>query len=543
MAGKTIKQLETTFEQLYDRLLRGQLADDEFRAEVDRLRVKDDEGHLWRMGRYTGQWYRYDEGQWVRGMPPERLAVDGAPSARSGAAAEGRARRPASRWLVAALVILLLGASVTLLVGWNADWEGASPLAFATATPAPQSSPTQAPGRPSRIPTTVPPSPSPPLSSPAPPPPTAIHRPEAAKPPTGAATSGSTATLGTRAVTETTAVADTATVTGSAVAINTATVATASPTRTPEPSASPVPTPTRPAATAPLPQPTKASPAGQIFFPVYDPDPTRRTFDIYAVRLGSGTRELVAGQASQPALSPDAKRLAYRSWDKSQRGIAVLELTSGHTWRWIESAEAARPSWSPDGQNIVFPSRQEADRNWRIYRTTGEEFATVRRQGADIFGRVPVWLADGRIVYWDCPLANCGLYVMEGDGTGPVRLTTAEGDTGPSASPDGQQIAFMSNRSGNWEIYLVPSHASAGTEVKRLTQNGARDGLPAWSPDGRWLAFASDRDGTWAVWAMRPDGSGLRRLFDLGGSLEGEVADAEPREQDGWPAETMAWGP
>jgi TolB protein len=276
---------------------------------------------------------------------------------------------------------------------------------------------------------------------------------------------------------------------------------------------------------------------------VYDANPDRRTFDIYAVRLETGKREVVAGQASQPAISFDGQRLAYRSWDRGQRGLMVLELTDGHAWRWIEFAEAARPNWSPDDQNIVFPSRQESDRRWRIYRTIGLEFTLIRRHGGDIFGRVPIWLSDGRIVYWDCPLDKCGLYVMHSDGTDPLRLTTAEHDTGPAASPDGQRVAFMSNRSGNWEVYVVDSTVAEGAETRQLTQNAARDGLPTFSPDGKWIAFVSDRGGTWAVWAIRPDGSDLQKLFALGGSLEGEIAYAQPDEQGGWTSETMAWGP
>jgi Tol biopolymer transport system component len=103
----------------------------------------------------------------------------------------------------------------------------------------------------------------------------------------------------------------------------------------------------------------------------------------------------------------------------------------------------------------------------------------------------------------------------------------------------------MSDRDGNWEIYVVNTHGGVGqTEqgLKRLTKSAARDGLLAWSPDGKWLAFATDRDGVWAIWAMRPDGSGQRKLFDLGGPLEGEIANVPPEDQSGWSLETIAWG-
>jgi Tol biopolymer transport system component len=171
----------------------------------------------------------------------------------------------------------------------------------------------------------------------------------------------------------------------------------------------------------------------------------------------------------------------------------------------------------------------------------GLEFDRVRRHGGDILGRVPFWLADGRIVYWECPQNKCGLYVMQSDGTNPTRLTEYEHDTAPAASADGSRIAFMSNRDGNWEIYVIGTDRQQ--ELQRLTRNSARDGLPTWSPDGRWLAFVTDRDGVWAVWVMRADGSGQRKLFELDGPLEGKIAGVAPYIRHDWTWESVAWGP
>ncbi len=48
----------------------------------------------------------------------------------------------------------------------------------------------------------------------------------------------------------------------------------------------------------------------------------------------------------------------------------------------------------------------------------------------------------------------------------------------------------------------------------RLTNSPSSDGLPVWSPDGQWIAFRSDRGGGWAIYAMRADGSDLRKIVD-----------------------------
>jgi len=62
----------------------------------------------------------------------------------------------------------------------------------------------------------------------------------------------------------------------------------------------------------------------------------------------------------------------------------------------------------------------------------------------------------------------------------------------PDISPDGQYVAFQSNRSGAWQLWLVKAD---GTGLRRLTHSGANDVTPVWSPDGAKIMFASDRAG------------------------------------------------
>jgi Tol biopolymer transport system component len=518
-----ISELEQNYQQLHEKLLRGELDEDEFKTQVEQLRFTDDHGDEWKIGWYTGKWYRNDEGQWVQGTPEDQPAPGTSPP-KAGAPPppeNRRSQRSLTPCLVVSLVALLLVASITLIVGWNSGWwspveEDATAVAEITDTETP-ALPTDTP-----IPT------EPPRASP-------TNVPTTSASPTNTAVTASgpsrtpAPTATQRQLTRT---------------------PTATPTRTRRPTSTVTASQTSTAAGTPTATqrafPTSApSLAGQIYFPVYDSDPDRRTFDIYVMQLASGRRNVVVGQASQPALSPDGTRLVYRSWNIGQRGILVLDFSTENTWPWISFHEAEHPNWSPDGQNIVLSSQQESDREWRLYRTWGLEIDRVRRQGGDIFGRVPIWSADGRIIYWECPLDKCGLYAIHTDGTNLTQLTTHENDTAPAASPDGSQIAYMSNSSGNWEVYVVSADAppaQTGQEAWRLTRNAARDGLPTWSPDGRWLAFVSDRGGAWAVWAIRPDGSNLQKLFDLEGTLDGTVSQVPPSEQHGWTWESLAWG-
>ncbi len=56
-----------------------------------------------------------------------------------------------------------------------------------------------------------------------------------------------------------------------------------------------------------------------------------------------------------------------------------------------------------------------------------------------------------------------------------------------------------------------------GSELRRLTDERGRDQGPAWSPDGTRIVFMSDRDGDWEIYVMNADGSGQTRLTESPG--------------------------
>jgi Tol biopolymer transport system component/imidazolonepropionase-like amidohydrolase len=75
----------------------------------------------------------------------------------------------------------------------------------------------------------------------------------------------------------------------------------------------------------------------------------------------------------------------------------------------------------------------------------------------------------------------------------------------PDLSPDGKTMVFAILG----DIYALDA---AGGEARALTHGLAIDSQPAFSPDGRWIAFLSDRSGAENLWVMRPDGSAARQL-------------------------------
>ncbi len=110
------------------------------------------------------------------------------------------------------------------------------------------------------------------------------------------------------------------------------------------------------------------------------------------------------------------------------------------------------------------------------------------------------------------------IYVMNPDGTGVTALTAnTNEDREPKWSPQGNQIAFGTDRDGNIEINVMNADGSGQIN---LTNNPATDAGAAWSPDGGKIAFYSNRDGDNELFVMNADGSGQTQLtFDPANDL------------------------
>jgi TolB protein len=157
-----------------------------------------------------------------------------------------------------------------------------------------------------------------------------------------------------------------------------------------------------------------------------------------------------------PTFSPDGAHLAFSSNRNGYWNLYVMELSTGQIQQITDSADyEAAPTWSPDGL-------------WLAY----ESYSPESEGGLDI-------------------------HIRSIEGGDPIRLTEdPAADHSPAWSSQGRVIAFVSNRSGEPEIWLADLDKVGEERFTNISRSSvSSEAFPVWSPDGSKLAWASDQDG------------------------------------------------
>ncbi|MBN1560851.1 serine/threonine-protein kinase [candidate division KSB1 bacterium] len=199
-----------------------------------------------------------------------------------------------------------------------------------------------------------------------------------------------------------------------------------------------------------------------------------------------------------PKFSPDGQSIAFaRYYSYGIRELFVVHLKNHYLQQLtFDKKEINDLAWTPDGHNIIFSSdRGGIAQLWRIRSKGGQpELLDIGGYNAR---SLSISRNDQRLVYemgdekqniWRANIRDIDSGVIK-----PYRfISSSKSDCFPVYSPDGEKIAFMSNRTGIREIYTCNSD---GTELIQITSLSAHSGVPKWSPSGEFLIFESRLEG------------------------------------------------
>ncbi len=182
-----------------------------------------------------------------------------------------------------------------------------------------------------------------------------------------------------------------------------------------------------------------------------------------------------------PAISPDGRRVAFASNRSGYWDIYLLDLDSGGITRITDTLDYdGAPAWSPDNQ-------------WLVYETYINDNLEIKIQSVFTVSDT-------------------------------VQLTNNSGaDFSPAWSPGGRQIAFVSNQSGENEIWVANLDNGEDERFMEVSQSpGSSNSRPSWSPDGKSLAWVSEQDGMRNIFIRAMDSPtassapGMASIKDLG---------------------------
>ncbi len=213
-----------------------------------------------------------------------------------------------------------------------------------------------------------------------------------------------------------------------------------------------------------------------------------------------------------PAWSPDAKRIAYVSFEHKTASVITQTLATGQRESVAEFPGInGAPAWSPDGSKLAVTLSKDGNPDIYILDLGSRNVSKLTKNRA--IDTEPAWSPDGRnIVFTSDRGGKPQLYSIPAQGGEEKRITfSGSYNARASFSPDGKYITMVHADGGNYRIGVMDVNSKA---ISVLT-SGPLDESPSFAPNGSMVLYASRKGNTGYLSAVSIDGKMQQRLvFD-----------------------------
>ncbi len=212
----------------------------------------------------------------------------------------------------------------------------------------------------------------------------------------------------------------------------------------------------------------------------------------------SGNPQSFTGEArnyTRPRVSPDGSRVAVEATETggaTPTHIWIVDIETGNgTQLTFEGSQNEFPVWAPDSQTVVFRSDRSGRMALYTKSAAGSGEAELVFEGSGTLVATDV-LPDGTLLLQESNGDNDDIWTLplDGDGSPSEFLATPANERSARFSPDGRWIAYISDESGQFHVYVRPYPRSNGGQ-RRVSESGFGNYAPVWSPDGGQLYYVA----------------------------------------------------
>jgi TolB protein len=260
------------------------------------------------------------------------------------------------------------------------------------------------------------------------------------------------------------------------------------------------------------------------------PDGTKRFRLIVSDADGENARVIADSPQPlmSPAWSPDARRLAYVSFEGNQSAVYVQTLRTGTRER-VSARDGVNssPAFSPDGRLLALTLSRD-NGNLEVY--TLDLGTQMLRQltNSDAIDTEASWSPDGRTLYFTSDRAGGpNVYRVAAEPGARAERVTFEGiyNARPRLSPDGKQIAVVYGQNNTYRIGIV----DAATGGLQILTNGRLDESPSFAPNGAQIIYATRENGRGVLASVSTDGRIHTEIASVAGDVREPVWGPYPR--------------
>lgn len=230
---------------------------------------------------------------------------------------------------------------------------------------------------------------------------------------------------------------------------------------------------------------------------------------------GFNPRTIVSSRkpVMSPSWSPDARQLAYVSYETGRPVVYVQDLATGNKRAISDPNQSSiSPAWSPDGRAIAYSVSERGNYNIVIANSNGGGVRQITNTRG--INTEPQWADNNTIVFTSDRSGQPQLYQTSINGGGENRLSFS-GNYNAGASIAGNSVAVVRQSGGTSKITIL----NAASKEERTISRGSQDDSPAISPNGMMVLYATDAGGRNALAVASDNGKAHQSLYSNAGDV------------------------